>query len=129
MKHANKLIVLSLLAAMTFSACGTDDSLQFNFPNQENPGGGNNGGGSTGGNTSGSTDANNTNKNVATASMPEVVRKYIGGLEFPKLKDNGHSYVVVHVDNTTDSLNYSTEWDDAKRRSDGAAIPSTPPIL
>ena len=108
MKHTKNLLVLSLLAAMTFSACGTDDSLQFNFPNKENPGGGNTGGGGTGG----STDANNTNKNVATASMPEVVRKYIGGLEFPKLKDNGHSYAIVHVDETTGTLNYSTEWDD-----------------
>ena len=59
-----------------------------------------------------STDKNNTNKNVATANMPQVVRNAIGGLEFPKLKNNGSSYAIVHMDNTTDSVNYSTEWDD-----------------
>lgn len=74
-----KLLILTLLTAMTFSACGTDDSLQFNFPDKENNGGGNNGGGNTGGNTGGgstgeSTDKNNTNKNVATAQMPAVVK-------------------------------------------------------
>lgn len=69
---------------MTFSACGTDDTLQFYYPeNGGNTGGGNTGGGSTGGNTGGeSTDKNNTNKNVATANMPQVVRNAIGGLEF-----------------------------------------------
>lgn len=94
---------------MTFSACGTDDTLQFYYP--EN--GGTTGGGNTGGNTGGeSTDKNNTNKNVATANMPQVVRNAIGGLEFPKLKNNGTSYAIVHMDNTTGMLNYSTEWDD-----------------
>ena len=101
MKHNKTLLVLSLLAAMTFSACGTDDTLQFNFP--ETPG--DNGGGST--------DASNTNKNVATALMPQVVRNAIGGLEFPKLKDNGTSYTVVHMDG--DVVNYSSEWDDQKK--------------
>ena len=33
-----KLLILTLLTAMTFSACGTDDSLQFRFPDQENKG-------------------------------------------------------------------------------------------
>ena len=101
-----KLLILTLLTAMTFSACGTDDSLQFNFPDKENNGGGNNGGGNTGGNTGGgstgeSTDKNNTNKNVATAQMPAVVKNAINGLEFPKLKNNGSSYAIVHMDNTT----------------------------
>lgn len=36
-----KLLILTLLTAMTFFACGTDDSLQFNFPDKENNGGGN----------------------------------------------------------------------------------------
>lgn len=99
MKHT-KFFIFALVAAMTFSACGTDDTLQFYFP--EN-------GGNTGGE---STDKNNTNKNVATANMPQVVRNAIGGLEFPKLKNNGTSYAIVHMDNTTGMLNYSTEWDD-----------------
>lgn len=108
MKHT-KFLIFALLAAMTFSACGTDDTLQFYYP--EN--GGTTGGGNTGGNTGGeSTDKNNTNKNVATANMPQVVRNAIGGLEFPKLKNNGTSYAIVHMDNTTGMLNYSTEWDD-----------------
>ena len=113
MKHT-KFFIFALVAAMTFSACGTDDTLQFYFPeNGGTTGGGNTGGGSTGGNTGGeSTDKNNTNKNVATANMPQVVRNAIGGLEFPKLKNNGSSYAIVHMDNTTDSVNYSTEWDD-----------------
>ena len=118
MKHT-KLFILTLLTAMTFSACGTDDSLQFNFPNSENNGGGNNGGGNNGGNTGGSTgvstDKNNTNKNVATDKMPAVVKNAINGLEFPKLKNNGSSYAIVHMDNTTGMVNFSTEWDDAMK--------------
>lgn len=105
MKHS-KILILSLMAAMTFSACGTDDSLQFNFPEQNKPGD------NTGGNT-GSTDANNTNKNVATANMPQVVRNAIGGLEFPKIKGIDNNYVIVHMDG--DVVNYSTEWDDSKK--------------
>ena len=113
MKHT-KFFIFALVAAMTFSACGTDDTLQFYYPeNGGTTGGGNTGGGSTGGNTGGeSTDKNNTNKNVATANMPQVVRNAIGGLEFPKLKNNGTSYAIVHMDKTTGMLNYSTEWDD-----------------
>lgn len=40
MKHT-KFFIFALVAAMTFSACGTDDTLQFYYP--EN--GGNTGGG------------------------------------------------------------------------------------
>lgn len=105
MKHS-KILILSLMAAMTFSACGTDDSLQFNFPEQNKPGD------NTGGNT-GSTDANNTNKNVATANMPQVVRNAIGGLEFPKIKGIDNNYVIVHMDGNM--VNYSTEWNDSKK--------------
>lgn len=58
MKHT-KFFIFALVAAMTFSACGTDDTLQFYFP--EN--GGTTGGGNTGGNTGGeSTDKNNTTR-------------------------------------------------------------------
>ena len=99
MKHT-KFFIFALVAAMTFSACGTDDSLQFYFPDKD---------GNTGGEA---TDKYNTNKNVATANMPEVVRNTIGGLEFPKLNNNGTSYTIVHIDKTTGMLNYSTEWDD-----------------
>ena len=101
MKHS-KLLILSLVATMAFSACGTEDTLQFNFPdNKENTG--NNG------------SATNTNKNVATANMPQVVKNAIGGLEFPKLKDNGTSYPIVHMDNTTGTVTFSSEWDDSKK--------------
>lgn len=31
MKHT-KFFIFALVAAMTFSACGTDDTLQFYFP-------------------------------------------------------------------------------------------------
>ena len=110
MKHA-KLLILTLLTAMTFAACGTDDSLQFRFPDQENKDD-NNGGGNTGGGTGESTDKSNANKNVATANMPAVVKNAINGLEFPKLKNNGSSYAIVHMDNTTGMVNFSTEWDD-----------------
>lgn len=113
MKHT-KLLILSLLAVMTFSACGSSDSLQFNFPEENKPGDntGGNTGGSTGGNT-GSTDAKNTNKNVATSAMPAVVRNAIGGLEFPKIKGTDNNYVIVHMDGN--DVNYSTEWDDSKK--------------
>ena len=106
MKHT-KLLILSLVAAMTFSACGTDDSLQFNFPDKENNGGGNTGGGDNSGN---STDKNNSNKNMAKANMPQVLKNALGGLEFPKLKNNGTSYAIVHMDG--DIVNFSSEWDD-----------------
>ena len=109
MKHT-KFFIFSLLAVMTFSACGSSDSLQFNFPEENKPG--DNTGGSTGGNT-GSTDANNTNKNVATSAMPAVVRNAIGGLEFPKIKGTENNYVIVHMDGN--DVNYSTEWDDSKK--------------
>ena len=114
MKHT-KFFILALVAAMTFSACGTDDSLEITKTDQGN--GSNNGGENTGGGSGGSTggestDKYNTNKNVATVNMPEVVRNAIGGLEFPKLKNNGTSYPIVHIDKTTGMLNYSTEWDD-----------------
>lgn len=101
MRHnKNFLLALSLLAATTFSACGTDDTLQFNFPDKDNT-------------PDTPVDAQNTNKNVATASMPQVVKNAIGGLEFPKLSDNGTSYAVVHMDG--DVVNYSSEWDDQKK--------------
>lgn len=114
MKHT-KFFIFALVAAMTFSACGTDDSLEITKTDQGN--GSNNGGENTGGGSGGSTggestDKYNTNKNVATVNMPEVVRNTIGGLEFPKLKNNGTSYPIVHIDKTTGMLNYSTEWDD-----------------
>ena len=102
----SKLLILAFLAAMSFSACGTSDDLTFG-EKKENTGG-----------TSGSTDSKNTNKNVVTADMPTVVRNAIGGLEFPKLKDNGTtrtSYPIVHMDNTTGTVTYSTEWDDSKK--------------
>ena len=105
MKHT-KLFILSLLSVMTFSACGSSDSLQFNFPEENKPGD------NTGGNT-GSTDAKNTNKNVATSAMPAVVRNAIGGLEFPKIKGTENNYVIVHMDGN--DVNYSTEWDDSKK--------------
>ena len=125
MKPTKLFFVLSLMAAMTFSACGSSDDLTFGNK-QENNGGsnsgstggdsGNTGGGSTGGNggnTETPTDKDNTNKNVATTNMPTVVKNAIGGLEFPKLKDNGTSYTIVHMDG--DVVNYSTEWDDSKK--------------
>ena len=40
MKHT-RLLILSLIAVITFSACGTDDTLQSNFPDKDNNGGGN----------------------------------------------------------------------------------------
>lgn len=107
MKHS-KLLIAALLAAMTFSACGTSDDLTF-APKQDT---------NNGDNTDTDTDADNTNKNVATADMPQMVRNAIGGLEFPKLKDNGTtrtSYPIVHMDNTTGMVTYSTEWDDSKK--------------
>lgn len=72
MKHT-KFLIFALLAAMTFSACGTDDTLQFYYP--EN--GGTTGGGNTGGNTGGeSTDKNNTNKNVYCQHATSGKKRY-----------------------------------------------------
>ena len=50
MKHT-KFFIFALVAAMTFSACGTDDTLQFYYP--EN--GGTTGGGTEQGGGSGTT--------------------------------------------------------------------------
>ena len=51
--------------------------------------------------------ASNVNANIPTASM-----KYIGDLEFPKVK-GGNSIIISHLDG--DSLNYSIEWDTEKK--------------
>lgn len=101
MKHT-KFFIFALVAAMTFSACGTDDSLQFYFPD--------NGGNNIGNNTPGvSTNKANQNMNMPTAIMPEVVKNAINGLEFPKIK-GGSSYVVTHM--ADNAVNFSSEWDD-----------------
>ena len=107
MKPTKLFFVLSLMAAMTFSACGSSDDLTFGNKQENN--GGNNCGGSTGT----PTDKDNTNKNIATTNMPTVVKNAISRLEFPKLKNNGSSYTIVHMDD--DVVNYSTEWDDSKK--------------
>ena len=105
MKHT-KFFIFALVAAMTFSACGTDDSLQFYFPDN----GGSTGGSSLGDNTPGiSTNKANQNMNMPTAIMPEVIKKAINGLEFPKIK-GGSSYVVTHM--ADNAVNFSSEWDD-----------------
>ena len=105
MKHT-KFFIFALVAAMTFSACGTDDSLQFYFPDKD----GNTGGSTGGDNTPGiSTNKANQNMNMPTAIMPEVVKKAINGLEFPKIK-GGSSYVVTHM--ADNAVNFSSEWDD-----------------
>ena len=105
MKHT-KFFILALVAAMTFSACGTDDSLQFYFPDKD----GNTGGSTGGDNTPGiSTNKANQNMNMPTAIMPEVVKNAINGLEFPKIK-GGSSYVVTHM--ADNAVNFSSEWDD-----------------
>lgn len=125
MKHT-KFFIFALVAAMTFSACGTDDSLEITKTDQGNGGnnsGGNTGGGNTGGNTGGSTGGSilgdntpgvstnkaNQNMNMPTAIMPEVVKNAINGLEFPKIK-GGSSYVVTHM--ADNAVNFSSEWDD-----------------
>lgn len=81
MKHT-KFFIFALVAAMTFSACGTDDTLQFYYPeNGGTTGGGNTGGGNTGGGSTGdgslgdntpgvSTNKANQNMNMPTAIMP-----------------------------------------------------------
>lgn len=104
MKHS-KLLILSLISIMTLSGCGSSADDAF-------PGGGGTGGGSG---TGGSTVVGNTNCNVATSNMPAEVTKAIKGLEFPKVKGTTGNYVIVHTDNTTNTITYSTEWDDTKK--------------
>lgn len=105
---------------MTFSACGTDDTLQFYYPENGGTTGGGNTGGNTGGGSTGdgslgdntpgvSTNKANQNMNMPTAIMPEVVKNAINGLEFPKIK-GGSSYVVTHM--ADNAVNFSSEWDD-----------------
>ena len=97
MKHT-KTLILSLLAVLSFSACADEDSYLPGYGKGDNKKD----------NTGGSTEIVNTNKNVATASMPAVVKNAIGSLEFPKVK-GGTSYVVVHT--ADGEVNFSSEWD------------------
>lgn len=103
MKYS-KILILSLISILTLSGCGSSADDAF-------PGGGT--GGSSG--TGGSTVVGNTNCNVATSNMPTEVAKAIKGLEFPKVKGTTGNYVIVHTDNTTNTITYSTEWDDTKK--------------
>lgn len=103
--------LIALTSLLTFTACGSDSNALEDIDRPSS--GSNSGSGSGAGSDSGSTASTNTNKNVATATMPQVVRNAIGGLEFPKLKDNGTSYAVVHMDGN--NITYSTEWDDSKK--------------
>lgn len=105
MKHS-KILIISLLGILTLSGCGSSADDEF-------PGGGTSGGGNNSG--EGSTVASNTNCNVATSNMPATVAKAIKGLEFPKIKQADDNYVIVHTDNTTNTITYSTEWDDSKK--------------
>lgn len=104
MKYS-KILILSLISILTLSGCGSSADDAF-------PGGGTSGGGTTPG---GSTVVGTTNCNVATSNMPAEVAKAIKGLEFPKVKGTAGNYVIVHTDNTTNTITYSTEWDDTKK--------------
>lgn len=90
-----KILLLAFIAIFTLAGCGSsnDDFVPTD-------GGGTSSGG-------------NTNMNMVTDGMPTVVANAIGGLEFPKLKNNGTSYTIVHMDGN--DITYSTEWDDAKK--------------
>ena len=89
----NKLYILLLLlsSAVTFTACSSDDD---NGNRQ-------------------SADSPNANKNVVTDD--EAVTR----LEFPRLKDNGSSVVIVYRTNSrkydADGVNYAVEWDCNKK--------------
>ncbi len=71
MKHT-KLLIFALVAAMTFSACGTDDSLQFNFPDKENNGGGNTGGDNTGGGSTGDGSLGDNTPGIFTRRLTKI---------------------------------------------------------
>lgn len=85
------LLLLLIASAVTFTACSNDD---------------NNGG-------SFSEDGPNVNKNVVTDD--EAVSR----LEFPRLKDDGNSVVIVYrTSNKTydpDRVNFAVEWDCEKK--------------
>ncbi len=85
------LLLLLISSAITFTACSNDDSNGGKF----------------------SEDGPNVNKNVVTDD--EAVTR----LEFPRLKDDGNSVVIVYrTSNKTydpDRVNYAVEWDCEKK--------------
>lgn len=87
MKYPIYLSLLSL-SLLLFTACGGSDDDD-------------NGGGSSNANA-------NTNRNISV-TQPEISR-----LEFPKVKGDNNSFVVIHKVNNSpdpDGVNYSIEWD------------------
>src|SRR3712207_8922337 len=52
---------------------------------------------------------NNTNKNIVTSGLPSEITL----LEFPKVKGDSNNPIIVHKVN--DEVNFSLEWDNAKR--------------
>lgn len=52
---------------------------------------------------------NNTNKNIVTSGLPSEITL----LEFPKVKGDSNNPIIVHKVN--EEVNFSLEWDNAKR--------------
>ena len=88
------------------------------------------GGGDDDDNGGGSSSAQaNSNRNVS-ASQPEISR-----LEFPKVKGDNNSFVVIHKVNNApdpDGVNYSIEWDKSKKAQRWTCYqmktPTSPPL-
>jgi DNA/RNA non-specific endonuclease len=88
-KSLSGIFSLLFVAAIFLSACSSDNG---NSPNDDN----------------GNTIANNKNSNLKDGNQ------YTHRLEFPKLK-GGRNIVVTHIDQSTDEVNYSVEWDGEKK--------------
>lgn len=88
-KPLSGIFSLLFVAAIFLSACDSDNS---NSPDDDN----------------GKAIANNKNSNLKESNQ------YTHRLEFPKLK-GGKSIVVTHIDQSTDEVNYSIEWDGEKK--------------
>ena len=88
-KPLSSIFSLLFVAAIFLSACGSENS---NLPDDDN----------------GKAIVNNKNSNLKESNQ------YTHRLEFPKLK-GGKSIVVTHIDQSTDEVNYSIEWDGEKK--------------
>lgn len=86
----NKIFTFIVIAVIMLSGCGseTDDNTQ-----------------------GGNEDGRNENKNIVSAGKASEITR----LEFPRLKDAGKNFVVVHKTNDAYGVNFALEWDIEKK--------------
>ena len=107
-----RILPFCFLCLALTTGCGEDEN-EYNL-NGNKPKPTNNTGGS--GTNTGGDDNNGDNGNAQQGNASAEVKEAIKRLEFPKVKDDGNSFVVVHSCKLNDKtgetgINYSVEWD------------------